>query len=123
VLGFRGTFVLDSTIDRRVCMTGSNGSLFASVIEDHLALKRKNSRLDEDMPLEQYIGDDPFTNHPLFKTEDEARREEEETGEHPAVSLEIPPDTLQMPVVETASTRDGVQSWMETQSETEFRWE
>jgi len=104
-------------------MTGSNGSLFASVIEDHLALKRKNSRLDDDMPLEQYIGDDPFTNHPLFKTEDEARREEEETGEHPAVSLEIPPDTLQMPVVETASTRDGVQSWMETQSETEFRWE
>ncbi|MDX6591397.1 MAG: hypothetical protein QOJ13_593 [Gaiellales bacterium] len=103
-------------------MTGSNGSLFSSVIEDHLALKRKNSLLDDDMPLEQYIGDDPFQNHPLFKSEDEARREEEETGEHPAVSLEIPPDTLSMPVVE-AGSRDGAQSWMETQTEPDFRWD
>jgi hypothetical protein len=103
-------------------MTGSNGSLFSSVIEDHLALKRKNSRLDDDMPIEQFIGDDPFRNHPLFKSEDEARREDEETGEHPAVSLEIPPDTLSLPVVE-AGVHDGAQGWMETQTEPDFRWE
>lgn len=102
-------------------MTGSNGSLFASVIEDHLALKRRNSRLDDAMPLEQYIGDDPFQNHPLFKSEDEARREEEETGEHPAVSLAIEPDTMAMPVVTAGPSESS--SWMETKTETEFRWE
>jgi len=100
-------------------MTGSNGSLFSSVIEDHLALKRKNSRLDDDMPLEQYLGDDPFLNHPLFKTEDEARREEEETGEHPAIPLAIEPDTMAMPVVDAGEGS----SWMETKTETDFRWE
>ena len=33
-------------------MTGS-GSLFSSVIEDHLALKRQNSRLDGGMPIDE----------------------------------------------------------------------
>ena len=33
---------------------------------------------------------DPFDNHALFKTEADARREEEETGEYPAISLEWP---------------------------------
>jgi len=32
-------------------MTGSS-SLFSSVIEDHLALKRQNSHLDDDMPID-----------------------------------------------------------------------
>jgi hypothetical protein len=102
------------------CALTDTGSLFTSVIEEHLALKRRNSRLDDVMPLEQYIGDDPFRNHPLFKTEDEARREEQETGEHPAVSLEIPPDTVSMPAVEAGT---GGSSWMETQTEPDFRWE
>ena len=80
-------------------MTGSS-SLFSSVIEDHLALKRQNSHLDDDMPIDEFAVHDPFENHPLFKTEAEARAEEEETGEHPAVSLEMPADTLTMPVME-----------------------
>ena len=80
-------------------MTGSS-SLFSSVIEDHLALKRQNSHLDDDMPIDEFAVHDPFQNHPLFKTEAEARAEEEETGEHPAVSLEMPADTLTMPVME-----------------------
>ena len=70
-------------------MNGS-GSLFSSVIEDHLALKRQNSCLDDEMPIDEFVVDDPFQNHPLFKSEDDARREDEETGEHPAVSLEMP---------------------------------
>ena len=77
-------------------MTGS-GSLFASVIEDHLALKRRNGHLDDQMPIDEFVVDDPFENHPLFKTEDDARREEEETGEHPAVTLDLAADTLSMP--------------------------
>jgi hypothetical protein len=103
-------------------MSGS-GSLFASVIEDHLALKRRNGHLDETMPIDEFIIDDPFQNHPLFKTEDEARREEEETGEHPAVSLEIPADTLTMPVAAAAVEDGETLGWMETTTDQEFRWE
>jgi hypothetical protein len=96
-------------------MTG-NSSLFASAIEDHLALKRRNSRLDEDLPLEQFVDADPFANHPLFKSEDEARREEDETGEHPVLDA----DTAAMPAVQA----DGdALSWMDTQSAPDFRWE
>ena len=49
---------------------------FARVIEEHLELKRKNSQLDTNMPLERYRVDDPFENHPLFKSEEQARLEE-----------------------------------------------
>ena len=52
----------------------TDGSLFASAIEHHLELKRRNQHLDEDLPLDEFIGDDPFANHPLFKTEADARR-------------------------------------------------
>ena len=41
-------------------------SIFAQVIEEHLALKEKNSRLGGAMPIEQYKDGDPFENHPLF---------------------------------------------------------
>jgi hypothetical protein len=102
-------------------MSGS-GSLFASVIEDHLALKRRNGHLDESMPIDDFIANDPFENHPLFKTEDEARREEEETGEHPAVALEIPADTLTLPAAPPVEEREPL-GWMETTTDQEFRWE
>ena len=64
-------------------MQTSGKSLFASVIEDHLALKRKNAALEMSMPLDRFIPADPFDNHSLFKSEYDARLEEEETGEHP----------------------------------------
>ena len=51
-------------------------SQFARVIQDHLELKRRNSALEPEMPLERYMHDDPFQNHPLFKTEEQARIEE-----------------------------------------------
>jgi hypothetical protein len=60
-------------------------SLFAKVIQDHLELKERNSRLDDAMPLKQYKSADPFDNHPLFKTEEQARLEETMDGEEPAV--------------------------------------
>jgi hypothetical protein len=56
-------------------------SLFANVIQDHLELKRKNAELDNRMPLERYRIEDPFENHPLFKTEEQARIEETMDGE------------------------------------------
>src|SRR5581483_6112325 len=43
-------------------------SMFAQVIQDHLDLKRRNAALEHEMPLGKYLTDDPFENHPLFKT-------------------------------------------------------
>ena len=58
-------------------------SLFAEVIRDHLELKEKNADLDRAMPIEHYKSDDPFENHPLFKTEEQARQEETLDGVQP----------------------------------------
>jgi hypothetical protein len=55
-------------------------SLFAQVIKDHLDLKERNSDLDRQMPIDRYRSDDPFDNHPLFKTEEQARLEETMDG-------------------------------------------
>ena len=91
-------------------------TLFASIIEEHLALKRKNSNLEQDMPLEEFIPADPFDNHALFKTEADAQSEEEETGEHPAVRLEWDEDPLVDPTLEATG-------WAETTASGEFDWE
>ena len=56
-------------------------SLFARVIQDHLELKRQNATLDPVMPLGRYKSEDPFDNHPLFKTEEQARLEETTNGD------------------------------------------
>ena len=66
-------------------------SLFARVIQDHLELKRRNAELEPAMPLNGYRIDDPFDNHPLFKTEEQARLEETMDGDEPAVSFESVP--------------------------------
>lgn len=63
-------------------------SIFARVIQDHLELKRRNAELDPSMPLDRYKAEDPFDNHPLFKTEEQARLEETMDGEEPAVTVE-----------------------------------
>jgi hypothetical protein len=55
-------------------------SLFAAVIQEHLELKRRNSALEHEMPLDKYLIADPFENHPLFKTEEQARIEETMDG-------------------------------------------
>ena len=60
-------------------------SLFAQVIQDHLELKERNSELEGERPLEHYKDADPFENHPLFKTEEQARLEETIDGTEPAV--------------------------------------
>jgi hypothetical protein len=65
-------------------------SLFAQVIQDHLELKEKNSRLEGDLPIDRYKTEDPFENHPLFKTEEQARIEETMDGEEQAVSVSPP---------------------------------
>jgi hypothetical protein len=58
-------------------------SLFAQVIKDHLELKERNQGLGPRMPIDRYRSDDPFENHPLFKTEEQARLEETMDGVEP----------------------------------------
>jgi hypothetical protein len=72
-------------------------SVFATVIQEHLELRRRNAALEPEMPLERYMPDDPFQNHPLFKTEEQARIEDTMDGAQSIVdeptSLEWPTDT------------------------------
>jgi hypothetical protein len=47
---------------------------FARAIQEHLALKERNADLD--VSIDRYATEDPFENHPLFKSEEQARLEE-----------------------------------------------
>ena len=62
-------------------------SLFTQVIQEHIELKRQNPELEGDMPSESYETDDPFDNHPLFKSEEQARLEETMDGTEPAIVM------------------------------------
>src|SRR5690242_16833000 len=67
-------------------MSVETPSLFAQAIQEHLELKQRNSDLEREMPLDVYKSEDPFENHPLFKTEEQARLEETMDGAEPAVA-------------------------------------
>ena len=78
-------------------------SLFAQVIRDHLELKERNSDLDQ-MPIERYKSADPFENHPLFKTEEQARLEETMDGVEPHFVAHSADVNLPWPGEETAES-------------------
>jgi hypothetical protein len=80
-------------------MPVDTSSLFAKVIQDHLELKERNSRLENTMPIGHYKTSDPFDNHPLFKTEEQARLEETMDGQEPAVELAWPGEDTMSDVV------------------------
>jgi hypothetical protein len=73
-------------------------SLFSQVIQEHLELKRRNSALEHEMPLQRYMSEDPFENHPLFKTEEQARIEDTMDG---VKSIVDEPTSLDWPVDDT----------------------
>lgn len=79
-------------------MSVETSSFFAQVIQDHLELKRRNAALEGQMPLERYMSDDPFENHPLFKSEEQARVEETLSGQDSIVSE---PTSLDWPTDES----------------------
>jgi hypothetical protein len=81
-------------------------SVFAHVIQEHLELKRRNSELDQNMPLDKYSTDDPFENHPLFKTEEQARIEETMDG-----SESIAPEQMVSLVPQPEHTADEDTLW------------
>jgi hypothetical protein len=61
-------------------MSVETPSLFSQIIQDHLALKERNAPLENSMPIGRYKSADPFDNHPLFKTEEQARIEDTMDG-------------------------------------------
>jgi hypothetical protein len=83
--------------DQEEGMTLETSSLFAAVIQEHLELRRRNAPLEPEMPLQKYMPDDPFENHPLFKTEEQARIEDTMDG---APSIVDEPTSLDWPVGE-----------------------
>ena len=85
-------------------------SLFAQVIRDHLDLKEKNARLDDTMPIGHYLGEDPFDNHPLFKSEEQARIEETMDGAQPEINDESVENTIAWPGAESASEAPTAES-------------
>lgn len=84
-------------------MSVQTPNVFAQVIQDHLELKRRNAELEGSMPLSSYQAADPFDNHPLFKTEEQARLEETMDGVESPFVAEAP-DTVPLtwPGEETA---------------------
>jgi len=60
--------------------------VFGQAIREHLELRERNASLDTEMPLDRYLDEDPLENHPLFKSEEQARIEETLDGE-PAAQL------------------------------------
>jgi hypothetical protein len=81
-------------------------SIFSKIIEEHLELKRRNAELEGDLPISRYVSDDPFHNHPLFKTEEQARLEETMDGSEPA----IVPDA----VATVIEPEEALQAWTES---------
>ena len=80
-------------------------SPFSAAIRDHLELKARNSGLDQEMPLDRYLHEDTFDNHPLFKSEEQARIEETLDGGETVVELSS--ERLPWPGEETAESVEG----------------
>jgi hypothetical protein len=84
-------------------MPVDTASVFSQVIDDHIELKRRNAELEPTLPIDRYVNGDPFENHPLFKTEEQARIEETMDGTEPAVVAHAQPwpgEEEQQPVEE-----------------------
>jgi hypothetical protein len=85
-------FMTDEPGDTMSVETETETSL-ARAIQDHLDLKQRNSDLGNAMQIERYNLEDPFENHPLFKSEEQARIEEtlESVLDEPVATLEEEP--------------------------------
>ena len=100
-------------------MSVETSSFFAQVIQDHLELKRRNAELEGEMPLERYMSEDPFDNHPLFKSEEQARVEETMSGQD---SIVEEPTSLDWPVDDTFIDAPAAEPDAENESEEIGLW-
>jgi hypothetical protein len=99
-------------------MPVETASFFSQVIEDHVELKRRNSSIEDSHPIDRYLNGDPFENHPLFKTEEQARIEDTMDGEEPAIVAQAQPwPGEQQPQAPVAAEDDSL--WGRTR---DFDW-
>ena len=91
-------------------MPVETSSLFTRVIQEHLELKRRNAGLEPAMPLDRYMPDDPFENHPLFKSEEQARHEETMDGVELDALGAARPTVLQWPGEESIELVPGARA-------------
>ena len=89
------------------------------VIRLLLELKRRNAVLEEEMPLERYMSEDPFDNHPLFKSEEQARVEDTISG---VESIEAAPTTLDWPTDDSFVVEAPAESDPDAESEESGLW-
>jgi hypothetical protein len=94
----------DEHVDQNDLLPVDTESGFAQAIREHLELKDRNAGLDDDMPIDRYLDGDPLENHPLFKSEEQARIEETMEGEPAA---ELSSDRLPWPGEETVEDVEG----------------
>ena len=83
-----------------------DASLFTQVIQEHLELKRRNAELNKTMPIDRYRLEDTFSNHPLFKSEEQARLEETMDG----VEQPPGPTVLQWPGEDSVQVTPAAQT-------------
>ena len=93
-----------TSVDQNDVLPVDTESGFARAIREHLELKSKNASLDGEMPIDRYLDGDPLENHPLFKSEEQARIEETMGGEPAA---ELSSDRLPWPGEETVEDVEG----------------
>ena len=79
---------------------------FARAIREHLELKSRNAELGTSMPIDRYLDGDPLENHPLFKSEEQARIEETLEGEPAA---ELSSERLPWPGEDTVESVEGAE--------------
>ena len=91
-------------MDQNDLLSVDTESGFARAIREHLELKNRNAGLDGEMPIDQYLDGDPLENHPLFKSEEQARIEETMDGEPAA---ELSSERLPWPGEETVEDVEG----------------
>ena len=99
-VGLQGAY----SVDQNDVLPVDTESGFAEAIREHLELKSRNANLDDEMPIDRYLDGDPLENHPLFKSEEQARIEETMDGE-PASQLSS--DRLPWPGEETVEDVEG----------------
>ena len=107
-------------------MSVETPSLFTQIIQEHLELKRRNAGLNTSMPIDRYKLEDTFSNHPLFKSEEQARLEETMDGTEPAVAVPAasPTTAVSWPGEETTQTQTSseLEDSLWGQNSRDFDW-
>jgi hypothetical protein len=94
-------------------------SLFAQAIQEHLELKQRNAALEPELPIQSYKAADPFENHPLFKTEEQARLEETLDGTEPVVAHTA---TAEWPITSAEEPEQSLEDSLWGQTTRDFDW-